>query len=39
MGYLLAAAHYLSNIMIGFLLRFRPEATYVRHHTPSHLFD
>lgn len=31
MGYLLAAAHYLSNLLIGFLLRFRHETdqTYI----------
>lgn len=38
MGYLLAAAHYLSNLIIGLLLRFRPESTPANQHIPDHLF-
>ncbi|HCF70570.1 MAG TPA: hypothetical protein DER33_03095, partial [Syntrophomonas sp.] len=38
MGYLLAAAHYLSNLIIGFLLRFRPETAIFHPPIPHHLF-
>ncbi len=38
MGYLLAAAHYLSNLIIGFLLRFRPETASFHPPIPHHLF-
>jgi sporulation integral membrane protein YlbJ len=36
MGYLLAGAHYLSNLIIGFFLGFRSRVPQVVQHSPQH---